>query len=182
MFELFTDEARTALVEAQAEAHERSDTALGCEHVLLGLLRQGTGLAARILAEFAVTTDAARAAVDELYGPPPAVPPGEALAAIGIDLEEIRRRAEENFGPGALERRRRPRGSHVPFSERGKKALELALREAIARGDKEIGDEHVLLGLLREGGVERLLRAVGADPAALRAALTPAASRRAPGA
>ena len=66
----------------------------------------------------------------------------------------------------------------MPFTTRAKKALELSLREAIAAGDREIGAEHVLLGLLREGGVERLLRSVGAEPAALREALSPAGSRR----
>ena len=63
---------------------------------------------------------------------------GEALAAIGIDLDEIRRRAEESFGPGALERGRRARGGYVPFTPGAKKALELSLREAIAAGDREI--------------------------------------------
>ena len=63
MFELFTDEARAALVEAQAEAHERSDTALGCEHVLLGLLREGDGIAARILGSRGVDAGVVRAAL-----------------------------------------------------------------------------------------------------------------------
>ena len=52
------------------------------------------------------------------------------------------------------------------------------LREAAAAGDREIGDVHVLLGVLREGGADGLLRAVGAEPAALREALSPAGSRR----
>ena len=102
----------------------------------------------------------------------------EALAAIGIDLDEIRRRVEASFGPGALERGRRGRGRHVPFTPAAKKALELALREALRLGDREIGAEHVLLGLLREGGAARLLERVGARPAALRAELSPAGSRR----
>jgi len=35
-----------------------------------------------------------------------AAPDAEALASIGIDLDEVRRRVEEAFGPGALERTR----------------------------------------------------------------------------
>ena len=84
--------------------------------------------------------------------------------------------------PARCERTRRRRGNHVSFAPEAKKALELALREAIDLGDREIGDTHVLLGLLREGSSDRLLRAVGADPAALREALTPAGSRRGRGA
>ncbi len=70
----------------------------------------------------------------------------------------------------------------MPFTPGAKKALELSLREAIAAGDREIGAEHVLLGVLREGGAETLLRAVGAEPAMLRDALSPAGSRRGRGA
>ena len=47
-------------------------------------------------------------------------------------------------------RRRRPRG-HIWFSHGAKKALELALREALAHKDNEIGCEHLLLGILRSG-------------------------------
>lgn len=41
MFDLFTEAARTAVLEAQAEAQERGDTTLGTEHLLAGLLRAG---------------------------------------------------------------------------------------------------------------------------------------------
>ena len=175
MFERFTKSARESVVQAQAEARALGLEHVGPEELLLGVAG-GDGPGARVLAENGAGYEALRARVAT------GAIDGEALAAIGVDLDEIRRRAEENFGPGALERHRRPRGSHVPFSPQGKKALELALREAIAAGDKEIDDGHVLLGLLREGGVAKLLRAVGADPAALRAALSPAGSRRARGA
>jgi ATP-dependent Clp protease ATP-binding subunit ClpA len=175
MFERFTRGAREAVERAQDEARAIGSPKIDTGEMLLGVAG-GDGPGARVLADHGASYQALR---ERVAG---GGLDGEALAAIGIDLDEIRRRAEDDFGPGALERRRRPRGSHVPFSGSGKKALELALREAIDRGDKEIGDEHVLLGLLREGGVERLLRAVGADPAALRAALSPAGSRRARGA
>ncbi len=44
------------------------------------------------------------------------------------------------------------RGGHVPFAKDAKKALELALREAVALRHDYIGTEHVLLGLLRGDG------------------------------
>jgi hypothetical protein len=100
----------------------------------------------------------------------------EALRAIGIDVDSIRERIEESFGPGALERARRgprrgrrlqlrrperrgtscsestwPIGNHIPFTPRSKKVLELSLREAIHLRHNYIGTEHILLGLLREG-------------------------------
>ena len=175
MFERFTRGAREAVERAQDEAREIGSPEIGTAEMLLGVAG-GDGPGARVLAANGAGYDALRERVVS------GGLDGAALAAIGIDLEEIRRRAEANFGPGALDRRRRPRGSHVPFNPQGKKALELALREAIAAGDKRIDDGHVLLGLLREGGIASVLRGVGAEPAALRAALSPAASRRGRGA
>ncbi|MGQ0615769.1 MAG: Clp protease N-terminal domain-containing protein [Acidimicrobiia bacterium] len=85
---------------------------------------------------------------------------------LGIDLDSVREVAESTFGPGALQHRqeRRRRGlrtrarrgpgpviGHIPFSPRAKKALELALREALRLGHNYIGPEHLALGLLREG-------------------------------
>jgi ATP-dependent Clp protease ATP-binding subunit ClpA len=100
----------------------------------------------------------------------------DALATIGIDLDAIRARIEDAFGPGALSRRRCRRGvmaPGMPFTPHAKKALELALREAVALGDRHIGSEHVLLGLVREGdGVAwRILSARGVDGGAVHAAL-----------
>ena len=80
----------------------------------------------------------------------------EALAAIGIDLDEIKRRIEESFGPGALGRvPLTPKGplnwtgGRLPLNEQAKLSLALSLREARAMHHNYIGTEHVLLGLLR---------------------------------
>jgi ATP-dependent Clp protease ATP-binding subunit ClpA len=79
----------------------------------------------------------------------------EALATLGIDLDAVRERVEKAFGPGALSRRGRCRRGgvdmHLPFCRRAKKALELTLREGISLGAHELGAEHLVLGLLREG-------------------------------
>jgi ATP-dependent Clp protease ATP-binding subunit ClpA len=171
MFERFSKSARMVVERAQLEAQALGRERIDADVMLLGVAG-GDSRAAQVLAEHGATHDALRrrAAAGGLDA--------AALAAIGIDLAEIRRRAEASFGPGALERGRRGRGGYVPFSAGAKKALELSLREAIAAGDKEIADEHVLLGVLRQGDANDLLRSVGAEPAALREALSPAGSRR----
>jgi ATP-dependent Clp protease ATP-binding subunit ClpA len=164
MFEIFTEEARSAILEAQAEAVEQDDGQLGCEHLLVGLLREGTGLAAVVLAERSVTLDGVRAAVDQLVGPrPAAVPPDQALATIGIDLGQVRSRLEATFGPGAL-------ADHPPpYTPLAKEALQLAVAEAGRLGQDHVGTGHELLGLAQvtEGLAAKVLEHLGTDLAAL---------------
>jgi len=159
MFERFTDRARTVTVDAQAAARRLGHGHIGTEHLLLGLL-EGDGVAARVLAGLGITGAAVeREILAEVGRGPLGVGDAEALGAIGIDLDEVRRRMEATFGPGALYwhpdphcRRGRPRpGGHIPFTPRSKKVLELSLREALALKHKYIGTEHILLGLVREG-------------------------------
>jgi hypothetical protein len=94
----------------------------------------------------------------------------EALASIGIDLDQVRRQIEEAFGPGALDRTRPPAGrrgrwssGHLPFEKETKKVLELSLREALALGHNYIGCEHILLAMLHAetGTAGQILRARG---------------------
>jgi ATP-dependent Clp protease ATP-binding subunit ClpA len=159
MFERFTDRARSVTVDAQAAARRLGHGYIGTEHLLLGLL-EGDGVAARVLAGLGITGAAVeREIVAEVGQGPLGVGDAEALGAIGIDLDEVRRRLEESFGPGALywhpdPRCRRGRlrpGGHIPFTPRSKKVLELSLREALALKHRYIGTEHILLGLVREG-------------------------------
>jgi ATP-dependent Clp protease ATP-binding subunit ClpA len=178
MFERFTDRARTVTVDAQAAARRLGHGHIGTEHLLLGLL-QGDGVAARVLAALGVTGAAVeREILAEVGRGPLGVTDAEALGAIGIDLEEVRRRLEASFGPGALHWHPDPRcrrgrlgpGGHIPFTPRSKKVLELSLREALALKHKYIGTEHILLGLVREGdGLAMLvLTRLGAGADAIR--------------
>jgi hypothetical protein len=58
------------------------------------------------------------------------------------------------------------------FSADGKKALELALREAIRLDSREIALEHVVLGLVRaDGAATRVVRALGVEPGDVRKAV-----------
>ncbi|MBC3190766.1 Clp protease [Pseudonocardia sp. C8] len=161
MFERFTDPARRAVVIAQEEARERRSARIGPEHLLLGILRCPGTPGEELLRAAGVGVDE----VDRgLAGLRPA--DADALATLGIDLDEVRRAAEESFGPGALDRTGGRRGrwfaGHIPFEKASKKALELALREAIRLGDRTIGTEHLLLGLLHpEHAASRILGAYG---------------------
>ena len=177
MFERFTNHARQVVVDAQGSARRLGHGQIGTEHILLALL-QGDGVAARVLTGLGITVAAAeREILHEIARGPLGAEDGKALGAIGIDLDEVRRRIEASFGPGALHprpgrrRRRSLGGDHVPFSPRAKKVLELSLREALALGHRYIGSEHILLGLLREGeGLAVLvLTRLGAGPDVVRA-------------
>jgi ATP-dependent Clp protease ATP-binding subunit ClpC len=66
MFERFTERARSVIVLAQEEARTLKHSFIGTEHMLLGLLREEEGVAARVLASFDVTVERTRAAVDDL--------------------------------------------------------------------------------------------------------------------
>jgi ATP-dependent Clp protease ATP-binding subunit ClpA len=153
MFERFTEDARGAVMAAQQEAGALRHGWIGTEHVLLGLLVTGGG-GARLLQGFGVDAGAVRADVLRIIGPGDEGIDRDALATLGIDLDAVRERVERAFGPGALANRARCRGrlsTGIPFTPRAKKALELALREAVALGAREIRGEHLVLGLLREG-------------------------------
>jgi ATP-dependent Clp protease ATP-binding subunit ClpA len=151
MFERFGDEARRALVRGQEEAAAMGHDYIGTEHLLLGLAAGDDP----VLSAFGVTREALAAEVLAEIGPG-RPPDAAALASIGIDLDQVRRRVEETFGPGALERTRAGRAfcSERRFTPRSKKALELAVKEARRLGHGGIGPEHLLLGVLAvEGGL-----------------------------
>jgi ATP-dependent Clp protease ATP-binding subunit ClpC len=66
MFERFTDRARRVVVLAQLAARELGHNHIGSEHILLGLLREGDGIAAQALGALGVTADAARDEVESI--------------------------------------------------------------------------------------------------------------------
>jgi ATP-dependent Clp protease ATP-binding subunit ClpC len=76
MFERFTDRARQAIVLAQEEARLLEHNFIGTEHVLLGMLHDGEGIAARALARFGVGLAGARDEVRAKVGPGKGSPSG----------------------------------------------------------------------------------------------------------
>jgi ATP-dependent Clp protease ATP-binding subunit ClpC len=68
VFERFTERARQVVVLAQDESRALGHDYIGTEHILLGLLREQEGLAARVLESFDLTTEEVRAQVVSIVG------------------------------------------------------------------------------------------------------------------
>ena len=166
MFERFTQPAHRMVELAEEEAARLAHRYLGPEHVLLGIVRDDNSRAARVLRAHGLDLEAARVEVGRLVDqgvlPRPERNDAELLRDLGIDLEAVRRQAEETFGCEAVDeaswrvtRRSWWRGGALgwtplcgrPMAAKG--ALHLASVEADALG-QDVGSEHVLLGVLRD--------------------------------
>src|SRR6185503_15482122 len=197
------------LVLAEHEATSRGSQSVGSVDLLLGLIREGQGIASGVLESLGLSLPQLRIALlAEMSGtPPPAAPrpePGmqrsqehrgpfdrfdhrakrvlalaqdeairfnhnymgpehlllgisregesvgaEVLRDLGVELGELRRRVESLIGRGDTT----ASPSEITLTPRMKKVIELAIDESrILGGDGHIGPEHLLLGLVREGG------------------------------
>ena len=76
MFERFTDRARRVIVLAQDEAKMLNHNYIGTEHILLGLIHEGEGVAAQALEQLGVTLDKVREQLEEIIGHGPTPPTG----------------------------------------------------------------------------------------------------------
>jgi ATP-dependent Clp protease ATP-binding subunit ClpC len=116
-FNKFTERARKVLALAQEEAQRFQHNYIGTEHLLLGLVREGEGVAAKVLTN------------------------------LGVQLSDVRRAVEFIIGRGD-----RIVEGEIGLTPRAKKVIELAVDEAKLLKHQYIGTEHILLGLVREGG------------------------------
>jgi ATP-dependent Clp protease ATP-binding subunit ClpA len=76
MFERFTDRARRVIVLAQEEARRLNHNYIGTEHLLLGLLGEGDGVAAKALESLGISLEAGRVQVEEMIGQGQMTPTG----------------------------------------------------------------------------------------------------------
>jgi len=76
VFERFTDRARRVVVLAQEEARMLNHNYIGTEHILLGLIHEGEGVAAKALESLGISLDGVRQQVEEIIGQGQAPPPG----------------------------------------------------------------------------------------------------------
>ena len=76
MFKRFTDRARRVVVLAQEEARMLNHNYVGTEHILLGLIHEGEGVAAKALESLGISLEAVRAQVEEIIGQGQQIPSG----------------------------------------------------------------------------------------------------------
>jgi ATP-dependent Clp protease ATP-binding subunit ClpA len=156
----FTAKARTAVGLAVRSAHASGSAVVGTEHLLAGLLAEGTNLALVILNSMEIEPDVLRSAL--------------AAAGVTFPTPETPDRAGPGAGAGPG-RAGQDRGA-LRFSGPAANALELAVTEAVGLGHNYIGCEHLLLGLASEteGTGGAVLRDLGAEPRPVRRAMTAA--------
>jgi len=139
VFERFTDKARRVVVLAQEEARLLDHNYIGTEHLLLGLIDQGDSVAAATLGRVGVTLEKVRAEVELLVGRGEASESGHIPFSSGaktvLELAARRDEATPQESPAKPDRRLFPR-----------------LRR-VARMKDPIRPEHILLGIIEEGGV-----------------------------
>ncbi|ARP72264.1 peptidase [Streptomyces pluripotens] len=160
MFERFTKDARSVVDGAVGHAEESRAGQVRPEHLLLALFDPAGGRAAFALSalglperreevRWTLAEARRRAGLTQVEA--------TALAGLGIDVSEVVARVEEVHGVGAMSGGRgaggwRP-GRRLSFSRGAKSVLERSLREALARHDRHIGDDHLLLALTVLPGV-----------------------------
>jgi ATP-dependent Clp protease ATP-binding subunit ClpC len=171
VYDRFTALAKRAIVAARDAATSLGHDFIGTEHLLVGLT-QTAGTAGEVLRAQGVELDQLRAEVRRQLaarGVPAthAVAATEALATLGIDVVEIRRRAEAAFGTGSFQF---PRAA---FSLSTKRAVKASLEHARGVGQERIDTEHLLLGVLDDesDATLQVLTALGIDAGALRRAV-----------
>ncbi|GAB6158602.1 ATP-dependent protease ATP-binding subunit ClpC [Desulfotomaculum varum] len=104
MFQRFTERAQKVLVLAQEEARRLKYPYIGTEHILLGLIREGEGIAAKVLAQLNISVDKVKGAVEQMVEtgnqPVPAdIPPTpRAKRVLELAVEESRRLGHNYVG------------------------------------------------------------------------------------
>ena len=208
MFEKFTDRARKVIGLARQEAERLKHDYIGTEHILLGVVGQGSGAGVDLLKGFGVNPETVRAKVEGLLkrgpkktalGHMPFTPrakrvlelayeearglehdyvgtehlllglirvrqgvAGRALTDLGLSYDELNGKVAARKDGAATPEAVPP--PPLPFTLPTMHAIGLASEQARAMDQGRVGTEHLLLGLLREGGVAaRALTELGLD-------------------
>jgi ATP-dependent Clp protease ATP-binding subunit ClpA len=147
MFERFATDSRRVVVRALEVARRQGAAQVEPEHLLLALAEgQDGGAATRALAEAGLSARAIEDAIEQDLV--------AALEVVGVPASVVAATPAQ------------PRVDNPSFGVASKRVLERSLREAVARGDRRIATEHLLLGLLATPAVsiERLLARLDVPP------------------
>lgn len=120
MYERFTDRTRKVMQLANQEAQRFNHEHIGTEHILLGLVKEGSGVAANVLKNMGVDLRKIRLEIEQIVHPTPVT--GDDMVTMG----------------------------KLPHTLRAKKVVEYSIEEARNLNHNYVGTEHMLLGLLAE--------------------------------
>lgn len=141
MYERFTDRARKVMQLANQEAQRLNHEYIGVEHILLGLVKEGSGVAANVLKN------------------------------LDIDVRRVRLEIEKlvQAGPEMVTMGKLPMGK-LPQTARARKCIEFSMEEARNMGHNYVGTEHILIALMRdpEGVASQVLIGLGLIAAEVR--------------
>jgi len=104
MFQRFSDRARLVVVLAQEESRKLNHNYIGTEHILLGLIREGKGVAAKTLGSLGISLDPVRQQVEEIIGRGQETPQGHipftprAKKVLELSLRESRQLGHDYIG------------------------------------------------------------------------------------
>jgi ATP-dependent Clp protease ATP-binding subunit ClpC len=122
MFEQFTERARKVMSLSRQDAQDRNAEFIGTENILCGIIREGDGVANKMLKWLNTPPEAVRAEVDRLMKEHQIEPAQPLVRSLG----------------------------QLPFSPRAKRVIELSGEAASQLGHDVVGTEHILIGLRKE--------------------------------
>gem|GEM_PF-1698822 len=174
-----TSRVKKVIGMAFEEAQRMNSAEVGTEHLLLGLVGEGEGIAAHVLEDLGATQERVRAEIGRLRGenpPPPAAPRDPRLEEFARLHDQLHQGGGPVVQPAAIWS-----GYLLPLSQLGHavgrpvdlavcSAILLAEEEAVKTAAPEVGPEHLVVGLLRqgEGFAARAMALLKVEIAALR--------------
>jgi ATP-dependent Clp protease ATP-binding subunit ClpA len=149
MFDRFTDKALQAVMLAQEEARLLRHRLVGTEQILLGLIAEDTGIAAKVLKTNGANLKSIRAEVEKIKGSE-------------LYSEPSNRASSTKF-----------LATEIPFTARAKRVIKLARLEADSLSDRFVDTAHLLLGIIKEhdGVAAQALKQLSISPETLGAQL-----------
>jgi ATP-dependent Clp protease ATP-binding subunit ClpC len=157
-FDKFTEQARKVLSLSQGEAQRFQHNYIGTEHLLLGLLHEREGVAAKVFADFGVELNKARNAVEFIIGRGDRIVLGEigftprAKRAIGLAVDEAHCLNQHSIGTDTNLRSKMQCGPDADArSWTGASPVPTAASRVEIAHVNATWYQHLLLGIIREG-------------------------------
>ena len=157
MFERFSDQARRVVVLAAEQARDLNHSYIGTEHLLLGLIAEGQGPAAQVLATFGVAVDGVRSQIEVTIGRGKRQPHGghipftpRAKNVLELSVSEAERYGHEFVGTGHMLLALQAAGDGLAsdfLTERG-----ATVTEVRSRIERDFGSDPSLTGAPEQAG------------------------------